>query len=94
MSVTLTGNVSSVLAYTVWLLIAVSTGAVFARYTTAWKLLVADNCGTPLSRTITEIVFVLGACAGVGVQLNTPPVVMLAPAGAPAPRLKVSVCGG
>ena len=49
------------------------------------KLLVADIGGWPLSVTITEIVLVLGACAAVGVQVNTPPVVMLAPVGAPRP---------
>ena len=53
------------------------------------KLSVADICGMPLSRTITEMVLVLGACAAVGVQLKTPPLVMLAPVGAPVPRLKV-----
>jgi hypothetical protein len=58
------------------------------------KLLVANIVGTPLSCTITESVLVLGACAAVGVQVNTPPGVMLAPVGAPPPRLKVSVCGG
>jgi hypothetical protein len=43
---------------------------------------------------MTEIVLVLGDWAAVGVQVNTPLVVMLAPVGAPVPRLKVRICGG
>jgi hypothetical protein len=55
------------------------------------ELLVADIAGNALSCTITESVLVLGACAAVGVQVKTPPGVMLAPAGAPAPKLNVKV---
>ena len=39
-------------------------------------------------------VIACGPWASVGVQLNAPPAVMLAPAGAPAPRLKVRVFAG
>ena len=71
-----------------------NTGAVFTSVTTTVKLFVCCNTGDPSSYTRTVIVFVLGACAGVGVQLNTPLVVMPAPAGAPAPRVKVTDWGG
>src|SRR4051794_38949810 len=40
--------------------------------TTTVKVLVAANVGEPLSVTRTVIVFVLGACATVGVQVKTP----------------------
>src|SRR3989442_7319136 len=50
--------------------------------------------GVPLSVTLTVTVLVLGACAGAGVQVNTPEELMAAPTGAPGSSVKVSVCGG
>jgi hypothetical protein len=50
--------------------------------------------GEPLSVTRTVMLLTLGACAGLGVQVNTPAPVMFAPSGAPVSRLKVSVCAG
>ena len=46
--------------------------------------------GASLSVTMTRTLYTVPACAALGVQVNTPPVVMLAPAGAPAPRLNVT----
>src|SRR6185503_18110388 len=48
----------------------------------------------PLSVTMTVIGNVPGPCASVGVQVNAPPAVIAAPAGAPAPSENVSVCAG
>src|SRR6185503_17850096 len=48
----------------------------------------------PLSVTMTVIGYVPGPCASVGVQVNAPPAVIAAPAGAPAPSENVSVCAG
>ncbi len=62
--------------------------------TTTLKLALSESGGTPLSVTVTVIRLVLGAWAAVGVQLNKPPAVMLAPAGAPGPSVNVSVWGG
>src|SRR5262245_57479337 len=45
------------------------------------KELVALKGGTPLSVTTVVIVFVLGPCASVGVQVRTPVVSMVAPPG-------------
>ncbi len=56
--------------------------------------LVAAKVGVPLSITVSKISFVLGAWAKVGVQLNIPLAVMLAPTGAPEPRVNVNDCGG
>src|SRR5208283_5203167 len=57
------------------------------------KVCVALRLGMPLSVTITLRILVAGAL--VGVQLNCPLTgPMVAPAGAPEPRLKVSVWGG
>src|SRR5436190_10953 len=67
-----------------------STGALFTSFTTTVKLRVSLRLGVPLSVTCTLIVFVLGPCASVGVQLNTPlSGLMLAPAGG-LTRLNVS----
>src|SRR5205814_6979760 len=57
-------------------------------------LLVALNAGTPLSATTTVIVFVLGPCASLGVQLIAPllPLIVM-PAGGDT-RLNVSVLAG
>src|SRR2546426_3666702 len=56
---------------------------------------VSPSGGVPLSVTRTVAVLVLGVCAGVGVQVNTPVAELIAaPAGAPGSRVNVSVCGG
>ena len=51
--------------------------------------------GTPLSVSRTVMRFVPGACAWVGVHVNTPLVASIAAlVGAPKSRLNVSACGG
>src|SRR2546426_706894 len=61
---------------------AASTGALFASLTTTVKLLVSLNEGMPLSVTRMVRIKVLGLCAAVGVQVNTPVLgLMLAPGG-------------
>ncbi len=72
-------------AYTVRLLIAASTGALLVSSTVTMKVLVLLVGGVLLSVTITEMPFVLGPCASVGVQRKTPVAgFTLALAGAPA----------
>src|SRR5437867_4492279 len=71
---------------------AASTGATFTSLTTTVNVFASLNAGEPLSVTRTVTALVLGPCASVGVQVNTPLVaLMLAPAGAPGSRLKVKV---
>src|SRR5881296_104977 len=78
----------------VWLAGTVSTGARFTSFTITVKLLLSLNGGVPLSVTLIVIGFVLGPCASVGVQANTPVLgSTLTPAG-PETRLKVSVLAG
>src|SRR5437773_1523524 len=61
---------------------AANSGALFTSLTTTVKLLVSLNGATPLSVTRTVTTFVLGPCASLGVQVNTPVLApMLAPAG-------------
>src|SRR5262245_1247749 len=73
---------------------ATSTGALFSSVTTTVKFCVALRGGVPLSATRTVRIFVLGPCAAVGVQVNTPVVgLRLAPGGAES-RLNVSVFVG
>jgi hypothetical protein len=62
-----------------WLVI---TGGEADGVTMTRKLFVAIIGGFPLSVTIVVMVFVLGAWASVGVQLMTPAVEIVAPAGA------------
>src|SRR5438093_1012151 len=74
---------------------AASTGATFTSLTTTVNVFASLNAGEPLSVTRTVTALVLGPCASVGVQVNTPLVaLMLAPAGAPGSRLKVRVLAG
>src|SRR6266436_223710 len=73
-----TSAVNSAMVWFVWF---GSEGALFTSVTTTVKLLVALKGGTPLSVTMVVIVFVLGPCASVGVQLMTPLVSIVAPAG-------------
>src|SRR3989442_4906589 len=76
----------------VWSAGTVSTGARFTSATMTVKLRVSLAGGEPLSVTWTVIGLMLGPCASVGVQVNTPLVgLMLAPAGAPGSKLKVRV---
>ena len=70
-----------------------SDGALFTSVTTTLKLLVALNGGVPLSTTRVVIVFVLGPCASVGVQVITPELEIVAPEGAPN-KVYVRVFGG
>src|SRR5437867_3029511 len=70
------------------------SGAVFTSFTITVKLLLSLSGGVPLSVTLIVIGFVLGPCASVGVQANTPVLgSTLTPAG-PETRLKVSVLAG
>src|SRR5580765_3637444 len=63
--------------------------------TTTVKLRASLEGGEPSSVTSTAIRFVLGPCASVGVQVNTPLVaLMLAPAGTPGSKLNVRVLAG
>ena len=72
----------------------VSTGARFSSLTTTVKLLVALSAGVPLSVTLTVIVFVLGPCASVGVQVSSPVVGSTATPDGPLTRAKASVLAG
>src|SRR6266568_3768813 len=78
----------------VWSAGTVRTGALFTSLTTTVKLLVALRAGLPLSVTLTVIVFVLGPCASVGVQLSTPLVGLTATPDGPLTKAKVSVLAG
>ena len=81
-------NVSVLSSLIVLSKIGSSTGALFTSFTTTVKLFAALKLGDPLSLTRTLIVFVLGPCVSLGVQVNIPVAgLMLAPAGAPASRL-------
>lgn len=89
--VLVTTNVASALI--VRLTCAGSDGALFTSVTTTLKLLVALNGGVPLSMTRVVMVFVLGPCASVGVQVITPELEIVAPEGA-ANKEYVRVFGG
>src|SRR5580765_5164420 len=79
----------------IWSAGTVSRGAWFTSATTTMKLRVSLEGGEPSSVTRTVIRLVLGPCASVGVQENTPLVgLMLARAGPPGSKLKVSVLAG
>src|SRR5881394_1327178 len=70
------------------------TGALFTSLTMRVKLLVSLKAGTPLSVTCTVIRLVLGPCASLGVQLNTPEwESRVIPSGADS-RLKANVLAG
>src|SRR5881394_1487746 len=77
-----------------WLVGTFNTGALLTSPTMTVKLLVALRAGTPLSVTFTVIRLVLGPCASVGVQVNTPVLVsMVIPAGEDT-RLNADVLAG
>src|SRR2546423_8063226 len=64
-------------------------------FTKIVKLCVALKLGVPLSATRMVMTFVLGDCALLGVQVNTPlELSRLTPAGAPAPRVNVRLWAG
>src|SRR5882672_4916943 len=66
-----------------------------AEFTKMVKLWVALKLGVPLSATLMLTTLVLGDCALLGVQVNTPlELSRLAPVGAPAPRLKIRIWAG
>src|ERR1043166_9332058 len=66
-----------------------------ARETVTVKLCAALRGGEPSSVTRTVMRLVLGPCASVGLQVNTPLVGWIrAPAGAPGSRLNVSALAG
>src|ERR1700751_2655505 len=69
---------------------AVNTGGLFVSSTVTVKLLLALKGGTPLSVTTTVTGKLEQPVASPGVQLNTPLAVIVIPAGALAPRLKMS----
>src|SRR5262245_63516531 len=72
-----------------------STGAAFDSLTTTLNVLVLLKPGEPLSVTRTVMLFVLGPCVSVGVQVNTPVFwLMLAPVGAPASSEYVNALAG
>src|SRR4030095_5825379 len=73
---------------------AVRVGALFTSLTTTVKLLVALNAGVPVSVTLTVIVFVLGPCASVGVQLSTPVLGFIATPDGPFTSAKVNGLAG
>src|SRR5439155_1312308 len=74
----------------IWSAGTVRTGARFTSVTTTVKLRASLEGGEPLSVTSTVTRLVLGPCASVGVQVNTPLVaLMLAPAGSPGSKLNV-----
>src|SRR5437764_537199 len=74
---------------------AARTGAVFTSLIMMVIVSKALNAGEPLSVTRTVTAFVLGPWLSVGAQVKTPLAgFMLAPAGAPASRLKVRSWAG
>src|SRR5512141_110888 len=85
-----TSVVSSAIVRLAW---TGSSGALFTSLTVTVKLLVALRLGTPLSKTRTVTVLVLGPWASVGVQLIRPLEPTVSPAG-PDTSAKVSVLGG
>src|SRR5438094_202700 len=78
-AVLVTTSVSS--SVIVWLSATVSTGGLFTSVTMTLKAFVALILGTPSSITTVVIVFVLGPCASLGVQVITPLPSMLVPVG-------------
>src|SRR5439155_1169910 len=86
--------VSCISTHATRLLIDASTGAVFDSLTNTVKLLVWLRAGSPSSVTLTVIVFVVGPCASVGVQLSTPVVGLSATPDGPLTNSKVSVLDG
>src|ERR1035441_10330828 len=72
-----------------------STNSNLTGPTTTLNCCVALNGGTPLSVTITEMIFVLGAWAALGRHWNTPVAgSIIALVGAPAPSENTSGLGG
>src|SRR5262245_8191585 len=70
-------------------------GALLTSLTVTLSDLASLSGGEPLSVTRTVMVFVLGPCASVGVQVSTPvPGLMLTPEGAPGSRLNVRASAG
>ncbi len=70
-------------------------GARLTSVTITVKACVVFMLGLPSSLTRTTITFVLGPCASLGDQVNTPLVAsMAAPVGAPGSRLNVRFCAG
>src|SRR3990172_9126717 len=90
-SVAVAVNVTGLPAVPDLLPIGASTGATFTSFTVTWIVSVSNSGGVPLSVTRTVIGNEPGPCASVGVQVNAPPVVIGAPAGAPASSEKVRV---
>src|SRR5947208_2024653 len=79
----------------IWSAGTVSTGARFTSLSLHDALPISLEGGEPSSVTSTVIRFVLGPCASVGDQVNTPFVeLMLAPSGAPGSKLNVRVLAG
>ena len=79
-------TVNRVSSFTVWAAITGSTGATFTSRTITVKLFVAVNCGLTRSYgsllvTTVVIVLVPGLWLCAGVQVMTPLVLMLSPAG-------------
>src|SRR5262245_30977361 len=70
---------------------AVNTGALFTSLTTSVKLFVSSSVGAPLSVTRMLMMFVLGPCASVGAQVNTPVTGLIAAPDGGFSRLNVSV---
>src|SRR5947207_2139693 len=81
-SVAVALTLSAVCSAMVWVPGTVRTGALFTSFTNAVKLVLSVNGGVPLSETCTVNAFVLGPCDSAGIQVTTPFVSMLAPAGA------------
>src|SRR3990170_5763947 len=93
-SVAVAVNVTGLPAVPDLLPIGASNGATFTSLTVTWIVSVSNSDPVPLSVTRTVIGNEPGPCASVGVQVNAPPAVIAAPAGAPESSEKVSVCAG
>src|SRR3990172_6128453 len=95
-SVAVAVNVTGLPAVPDLLPIGASTGATFTSLTVTVIVSKSLSAGEPLSVTRTVIGYgpEPGPCASVGVQVNAPPAVIAAPAGAPESSEKVSVCAG
>ena len=94
-SLAVAANVNSTPSSTAWSPIGSSTGARFTSLTAIVIVSKSSKAGVPLSVTRTVTLNVPGPSASVGVQLKTPVCgSIVAPAGAPASRVNVSVSSG
>src|SRR5258706_6770997 len=79
----------------VWLAIGLRVGALFTSFTMMVNVRESLREGEPPSLTRTVMLFVLGPCASLGVQVNKPLLALIdAPDGEPGSKLNVKVWAG